>query len=390
MCTKKATPAESGRIPRNPGAILFGAETLSPILERVMKQRFRLVQLGNRGGGFYCKDSLTGSRTSLGTKNRAEAERLVQHKNEALRQPLLNRKIGMAYLAGTDSAITKRIWQDVMEDILRDKHGPTLRRWRVAILDQAFNSIRQRVVIETLPEEILLVLRTGTVSTNVYTRRLQNHCVGMGWLPLPILPRKLFPKIVHREKRAITWAEHCQIIAREQNPERRDFYELCWYLGGSQSDVACLQAEDFDREQRSFCYSRKKTTGLGGMKLGAKAWEIVERRPRTGPLFPYLITVRESDRATEFRQRCDGLGIKGVNLHGYRYSWSERSANVGYPERYAQRALGQSSKIVHRAYARRAQGQLPSLEEYEDMLHGGKILVLKPEQETPATSQAPG
>jgi len=126
------------------------------------------------------------------------------------------------------------------------------------------------------------------------------------------------------------------------------------------------------------------------MKLGAKAWEIVERRPRTGPLFPYLITVRESDRATEFRQRCDGLGIKGVNLHGYRYSWSERSANVGYPERYAQRALGQSSKIVHRAYARRAQGQLPSLEEYEDMLHGGKILVLKPEQETPATSQAPG
>ena len=66
-----------------------------------------MVQLGNRGGGFYCKDSLTGSRTSLDTENRAEAERLVQHKNEALRQPLLNRKIGMAYLAGTDSAITK-------------------------------------------------------------------------------------------------------------------------------------------------------------------------------------------------------------------------------------------------------------------------------------------
>jgi hypothetical protein len=45
-----------------------------------------------------------GSRTSLQTKDRAEAERLVLHKNEALRHPLLNRKIGMAYLAGTDSA----------------------------------------------------------------------------------------------------------------------------------------------------------------------------------------------------------------------------------------------------------------------------------------------
>src|ERR1017187_3146862 len=98
MCTKKATPAESG-------AILFGAVSLAPILERVMKQRFRLVQLGNRGGAFYCKDILTGSRTSLKTKDRADAERLILHRNEALRHPLLNRKIGMAYLAGTDSAI---------------------------------------------------------------------------------------------------------------------------------------------------------------------------------------------------------------------------------------------------------------------------------------------
>lgn len=300
-----------------------------------MKERFRLVQLGNRGGAFYCKDVITRSRTSLKTKNRVEAERLVLHKNEALRHPLLNRKIGMAYLAGTDSAITKRTWQDVMEDIIKDKQGPTLRRWPVAIRDKAFSLIRHRIVIETLPEELLLVLRTGKVSTNVYLRRLQNHCLGMGWLPVPILPRKLFPKIVHREKRAITWAEHCQIIKREPNPERRDFYELCWYLGGSQSDIASLKAEDFDYTNRSFCYSRKKTANMGGTKLGGKAWEIIERRPRTGPLFPYLIQVREADRATEFKQRCDGLGIKGVTLHSYRYAWAERSANAGYPERYA-------------------------------------------------------
>jgi hypothetical protein len=79
-----------------------------------MNQRFRLVQLGNRGGGFYCKDILTGARTSLKTKNRAEAERLILHKNEALQNPLLNRKIGMAYLAGTDSAITK-VYNDVAD-----------------------------------------------------------------------------------------------------------------------------------------------------------------------------------------------------------------------------------------------------------------------------------
>src|ERR1017187_259281 len=388
MCTKKATPAESRPNPAQSWRNPFWRGFALSHTERVMKQRFRLVQLGNRGGAFYCKDILTGSRTSLKTKDRADAERLILHRNEALRHPLLNRKIGMAYLTGTDSAITKRTWQEVMDDIIKDKQGPTLRRWRIAIRDKAFVLIRHRVVIETLPEELLLVLRTGKVSTNVYLRRLQNHCLGMGWLPLPILPRKLFPKIVHREKGAITWDEHCQIINRERNAERRDFHDLCWHLGGSQSVIASLKAEDFDGTTRSFCYARKKTANMGGTKLGALAWEIVGRRPRSGPLFPYLIQVREADRGTEFKQRCDGLGIKGVTLHSYRYAWAERSANAGYPERYAQRALGQNSKIVHRAYARKAQGQLPSLEDYENVFNSGHHVVLKSETEAPASLPA--
>jgi len=77
--------------------------------------------------------------------------------------------------------------------------------------------------------------------------------------------------------------------------------------------------------------------------------------PRMGPLFPYLRTVREADRATEFKQRCRGLGISGVTLHSYRYAWAERAKTCGYPERFAQMALGHNSKAVHRAYARKAQ-----------------------------------
>lgn len=111
------------------------------------------------------------------------------------------------------------------------------------------------------------------------------------------------------------------------------------------------------------------------------------RRPRKGPLFPYLITVRESDRATEFKQRCEGLKIYGVTLHNYRYGWAERAANNIYPERYAQRVLGQNSKIVHRAYARKAQKQLPSLEVYEEATRkaqkNGKLVMVQSEVETP-------
>jgi len=46
----------------------------------------------------------------------------------------------------------------------------------------------------------------------------------------------------------------------------RDLYELCWYFGGSQSDIACLQAADLDYERRCFVYDRLKTGNMGGMR----------------------------------------------------------------------------------------------------------------------------
>jgi hypothetical protein len=39
--------------------------------------------------------------------------------------------------------------------------------------------------------------------------------------------------------------------------------------------------------------------------------------------------------------------------------------NPGYPERFAQEALGHNSKAVHRACAKRALVKIPSLEDYE-------------------------
>ena len=75
--------------------------------------------------------------------------------------------------------------------------------------------------------------------------------------------------------------------------------------------------------------------------------------------------MRAGDRATEFGQRCRQLGIKGVTLHSYRYAWAERAKVAGYPERFAQEALGHDSKAVHRDNAKRGLMKIPSLEEYE-------------------------
>jgi len=187
----------------------------------------------------------------------------------------------------------------------------------------------------------------------------------MGWLAWPIVPKKLWPPIKYRPKRAITENEHRRIIERETNLERKVFYELCWQIGAAQGDVALLLAEDVDWSGRTLCFNRRKTGQLSQISLGPELEKLLRALPQQGPLFPYLSRVEAKDRATEFRQRCQGLGIKGVTLHSYRYAWAQRAKQLGYPERFAQMALGHGSKAVHRAYARTTEDRIPSLDEFK-------------------------
>jgi integrase len=187
----------------------------------------------------------------------------------------------------------------------------------------------------------------------------------MGWLPWPILPRKRWPAPQFKEKRAITWEEHQRVVLREPNPQTRAFYQMSWHLGGAQSDVARLRAADIDWEAKVISYFRVKTGTISLLQFGPEVEELLRSLPKEGFLFPRLALMDEKHRAKEFRRRCLGLGIRGVSLHSYRYAWAERAKAAGYPERFAQEALGHNSKAVHRAYARKAQVQLPSLSEYE-------------------------
>ena len=57
-----------------------------------------------------------------------------------------------------------------------------------------------------------------------------------------------------------------------------------------------------------------------------------------------------------------------------RYAWAERARACGYPERFAQEALGHNSKAMHRAYAKHASVKIPSLDEFEGTPANGKIL----------------
>ena len=77
-----------------------------------------------------------------------------------------------------------------MEEILKTKQDNTRHRWETAVKDRAYDSIRNRVLLETNAEHFLHVLEEGTVSTNLYLWRIHNFALDMSWLPWPVVPKK--------------------------------------------------------------------------------------------------------------------------------------------------------------------------------------------------------
>lgn len=208
-------------------------------------KRYRLIYRGNRDA-YYCFDTHTKKRESLGINDANEAQRLVDARNEAVRHVAMNLQIAQVYLQHSDPALATRTWQNVMDAMVPLKTGATQSRWTSAMRDRAFDLIRNRKLIETASEQFLQVLNAGTISTNMFLRRLHNYATGMHWLPWPVLPKRRWPAVQHKERRAITFEEHQKIIERERNPEIRAYYQFLWHLGGSQTDIAELTAEDID------------------------------------------------------------------------------------------------------------------------------------------------
>src|SRR5437899_10723379 len=126
-----------------------------------------------------------------------------------------------------------------------------------------------------------------------------------------------------------------------------------------------MPGKDIDWQSRTITYFRRQTGSRTQFTISKALERVLQQLPTTGPLFPKLSTFSESDRASRFRRRCHQAGVSGVTLHSYRYAWAERAKVVGMPERFAQAALGHNSKAIHRAYAKRAEIVVPSLEDYE-------------------------
>jgi integrase len=330
--------------------------------------------LWRRKGVFYLQDAETRRKESLHTRDRSEAQRLRDARNEAAARPVLGVALAKAYLSAQDPKLAARTWQEVIDQYCSRGNPDTQANHRAVSNRKPQSALQKMKVIETTADDILGILKSGGVMTHAFVRGLHNLAIGLGWLPWPILPLKLWPVVETKSKRGITKEEHQKILSTEKNAERRLYYELLWEIGAAQSDAAALKSENIQWDDRILSYQRKKTGSWSHVRIGNSLENLLRKLPSQGMLFPKWGMATNNDRAAEFRRRCRILKIEGVSLHSYRYAWAERAKTFGYPERYAMENLGHGSKAVTRAYAKKAHVILPPLEEYE-----AKIIQRRPQ-----------
>jgi integrase len=360
----------------------------------MQRQRFRLFRRSN--GTYYAHENETGKQTSLVTKNRGEAVGLLAAKNQAVAQPILNVAMAKVYLSAKSPELLTRTWGELIQLMADGYSGPTATRWRKFQISAPMRMLANLPIYLTEATHLLAVLdhKRAGVSTNVWLRILHNRALDLGWLLAPVMAKRAWPKIKYGQRRGVTAQEHEQIVASERMPDYSLFFQLLWETGGSQSDVANLNAEDVNWTTHRLYYSRRKLANRGGglasLVVGPRLEALLKQLPATGPLFPRLRLLSEDERASHFRKVCLRVQISGVTLHSYRYGWAERAYAAGMPEREAQAHLGHGSQAVHRAYAKRAEVVTLPLEHYEAM-KDKKLLVFTPPQtdQTSMPSSAP-
>jgi len=327
-----------------------------------MRDRYRLIRRRNR---YYAVNRNNLARESLETDDLRTARRLVTAMNEASQQANLNLALGRAYLSSYDASMVLRTWQIVMDEFCQRGKEQTRLRRRRAMRTAAFAGLSAKKLVETTADDLRQALALGGSSTNLCLRCLHNLAFGLGWIPAPIIPPKLWPQPARRAKRAITFAEHQCILASERNVERCNFYRLLWEIGSAQSDAAMLTAANIDWQNHVLTYQRQKTGEWASIQIGQRLEALLRLLPSQGYLFPKISQSNAGERSGDFWRRCNVAKISGVSLHSYRYAWAQRARANGYPIRWAQNALGHNSQAVHLGYAAGVVAVCPSLEDYE-------------------------
>ena len=332
--------------------------------------RFRMFRRGN--GWFYSEDVLTRQQISLHTKDRKEAQVLLSVKNETYRVPMMNLMLAKTYLQKTHPEHISRTWGEVLDRLIEGlEEGVPRQKWEQVRDSQPFARLRSIALFYMEDIHFWRVLNhpRATASTPRWLRQLRNYAMDMGWLLHRVLPKKAWPKPKPRPRRAITSEQHRRIIAKEPDLERRQYYQMLWFSGGAQTDVAHFHSDCVDKATQTIYYQRKKmrTRNMGHSRIpiGEEIRALLDQLPAEDWFFPTIRLESSSQRAAKFKKLCLRLGIQDVTLHSYRYALAERAFWSGMSEKEAMIYLGHKSRNRHHAYAKNAPTVALPLSYYE-------------------------
>ena len=171
------------------------------------------------------QDTATGKQTSLRTKDETEAKSLLNARNEAQRQPVLNLHLARAYLTASDPAFVERTWQTVMEQLQSTRQGqqPRALRQRVQII-RPLTACGTRNCWKPPPMISLPCSKTAKLSIVYFLKRLHNFALSLGWIAIPIVAPYLWPKYEAKDRRGITPDEQQSVLAMEKKPSGNCFW----------------------------------------------------------------------------------------------------------------------------------------------------------------------
>jgi len=364
LATNSQNPSTTLRLPvHHP---LTEDSTVKPCFSRMETKKYYLFKRKDR----YYLQNQDGRQTSLRTKDLGEAEKILATLVGASASPTnLVRKQALMMLRETDPQYMGRNWGQLFDKYIEKCELPTQReRLRRSLASPVLQSLRAHQIATTDPDLFIEGILRFKRSIRYHVQLAYRFGVKINWVSRDLISEDLWPEIRWKNFRAITEEEHRRLCETVEDPERRNFYELCWHIGASQGDAAKLQAANINWKQRLLVFRRAKlkpNSPPAMIRIGPDLEELLRRLPAEGPLFPKISKEKTNRRSGDFWRRCRRLGFPpGCVLHSYRYAWIQRAAQAGMPERFAMAMMGHQSRMVHQAYAQQALVECPSLEEF--------------------------
>jgi len=363
---------------------------------------YRLKQ--NRGT-WYAVDKKTGKATNLkckGTRQQAEEVAEVVFDCTDDSNAMHHMKVAEAHLAKCNPEWTTNTWDTIAQKVIYGPRGKGLggekKASTVAVIksewnNPCWNDLRHKRCLDTTPADFTRALEGMGKGAVRFGKKMHNYAMNHRCMPYPIMGKEMWPvaRPLGKFSRTITEEEHLKLIQFVADPDlhfwrqavkyhkgstREQWQEewtnwlwFLWFTGASSKDAAEMQAEHIKWDKGYIEYKRGKwflpdehKPARVGIAKGGDFAALLNRLPKSGPLFPLLAGRRSSERANTMGRMCEWVGIPHTTPHGYRFSWAERADEGGMDVKHRMANLGHSTVQMAEHYSEGADIVPPSIE----------------------------